>query len=86
MTGMEEKHKWPVGISQSECQKSSQLFRLAIAKRDPEQVVHLCASGAKNKNKQKKEHKRNYPAIVDGVLEAQMLPLDYKHVIKVICY
>ena len=51
MTCREEKHKWPAGISQSECQKSSQLFILAGAKRASEQVVQPSASGATEEGK-----------------------------------
>lgn len=56
MTCREEKRKWPAGISQSERQKSSQLFILAGAKRAPEQVVQNGASGATEEEK-KRERK-----------------------------
>lgn len=58
MTCREEKRKWPAGISQSERQKSSQLFILAGAKRAPEQVVQPGASGATEEQKKKKRRGR----------------------------
>lgn len=54
MTCREEKRKWPAGISQSERQKSGQLFILAGAKRAPEQVVQPGASGATEEEGEKK--------------------------------
>lgn len=58
MTCREEKRKWPAGISQSERQKSSQLFILARAKRAPEQVVQIGASGATEEGKKGRGRRR----------------------------
>lgn len=64
MTRREEKRKWPAGISQSELQKSSQLFILAGVKRAVEQVVQSGASGAteegeKGGEEEEEDDKRN---------------------------